>query len=744
MNNKISLLTLGLVLLLLFSVVSVSAFNLDDLKSLFSFNGGKVQLAPPPACATAAAPMCNGPCPPGQTCTSNAATGCICLPSDNVCGGSFPMCNGQCPAGQTCQIGGVSAAGTPSCICNPPPTNNPPTSPPPTTTCGSQHYPQCFAGPCPSGQTCQVQGGSCACLSDAPSSSPSIPSYDPSDPDFFTSLPIQPDCANLPYGYDLLTVKVRKDYVTKKISASSSGPIRYLTITSCNPEAFGSRKPDVLFPSEKVSTIDRIDIKDGSTAYIITGIKDEKALKYFKNSWEWGWTNIFYLSNKDALEPTIEDGYFYWSSLYKNVFTKYAYIGYDLNEGWWSILWGTPTPSARIWLWGDSPILEDEDNHKNYDTKVVISDVPKKFMHFSDELKAKRYGLTDAEVNILKDYVKIFDAYSEGAYISALDENLLRIVINYDPEKNEFVLPKDGYLQVGTVKTNSILDMEYNSYPVPFILKSGTNVFKVSKDEIRILYSQKHQNRAAVTFGTVYGSKPATSSSCVSACFQQASQIPSKCAPISDCKLNCPIDPTVGKQAKACIKKFSLQSICENKAIRDYGKKPSLASSEEEYVAKKCGSSDPCVMPTFVPRADCASRCGVEETLCNSHETLSKKMTCEVKCVSNSNPQCSAAAFQVKLKAKKWSRVAIPAKAPAVVSVKEFIDCEGLQIRTIKGKKVGVVAEYLSNTEIYAFKAPKACTAKYVPFACRPAKTIDNNAPVTDEPLEDPDSEDSE
>jgi hypothetical protein len=762
-KNKNIFLAFSLALILIFSFVSVSAFNLDDLKSLFSFKGGKVQLAPPAVTCASTFPVCGGPCPPNQLCT-NLGTSCVCLSSDNICGGSFPMCNGQCPVGQVCTFG-ASPTG-PNCQCTTQSSSNPSPPTPSPPTCGSQPYPYCSAGPCPSGQTCQAQSGSCQCVVDASGgSSPSLPTSPPAD-DIYSRLPIQPNCENLPYGYDLLTFKIRDDYETQKLTFTQvykdpktvDAKVRYIEIESCNDQSFGVRDSSIYLPSgKKKDLFNSFRPKDGSKIRIVTDVKGDK-IKFetsFKVTYDNDYLAVLYGFiglDKNGRLIRGDESYRYWSYLYNSPYSGYERVIYDIfneaDEEAWNVdhrLTASPVPRFGL---SNTISVSGAASPIGY---LSWPDVPKNPVRFSEAVGAGTFNLDDLEVKALQPLIKLFDGYYQNQYFYfSLDyvhpgrQDLIRL--RYDIVKNEFIKPfsdKESPLWI-----LGYLDGEYD-YNIygnerlvpPYILPSGTNVLKATNKEVIILYSQKHQNRAGVTYGTVYGSSPSTSSSCVSACFQQASQIPSKCAPASDCKLGCAA--VNAKEIKICSKKIANYYSCIDKAAETYEKKPSLAASEEAYAAKKCGLSEPCTLPAIIPNPACAARCDVDGPLCNSHETLSKKMTCEVKCVSNSNPQCSAVAFQVKLKAKKWTKVTIPARAPTVISVKEFSGCEGLQIRTIKGKKVGTSASYLSRDEVYAFKASKACAAKFVPFACRPT-TPDVDAPTTDEPLEDPDSEDSE
>ena len=93
-------------------------------------------------CGSSTAPMCNGDCMAGETCTANDLGQCSCGPS---CGGNGPSCTGNtCPAGQVC-----TATGTDPCTCQ--------------TRCDQGRAPTC-GGACIPGETCTDNDlGECSC-----------------------------------------------------------------------------------------------------------------------------------------------------------------------------------------------------------------------------------------------------------------------------------------------------------------------------------------------------------------------------------------------------------------------------------------------------------------------------------------------------------------------------------------------------------------------------------------------------
>ena len=98
--------------------------------------------------------------------------------------------------------------------------------------------------------------------------------------------------------------------------------------------------------------------------------------------------------------------------------------------------------------------------------------------------------------------------------------------------------------------------------------------------------------------------------------------------------------------------------------------------------------------------------------------------------------------FQIKLNASRWKRVDIREAARALISAKEFTNCPNVKIRTLKGKKVSVAANFLEVGQTYAFKASKACTVQFIPASCQSQPpSVEKSAKVSDELLENPDPE---
>lgn len=730
--------------------------------------------APPIACGMSA-PLCNGQCPPGQTCTQTSPSTCVCQVADIPCGQSWPQCNGYCPPNFVCSSNSL----TQQCNCiqqgqNPPsPPSGGGSSGSATTTCGGQPYPYCSAGPCPSGQTCQAdtQNGICQCLSDTNNNQVGTPLNSETIDQTFTEFTITPDCSNLPYGYDMIRIKIGESYNTRKLYGDlGTYPLRTITITSCYDESFDHPSGSTIaIPSEK-KFVNADNEPNGKTMEIITGIKSHSKSPG---------SSYFPVSLIDELSETFADYYFYQKKLYShNPFTNYGLVVYDPFQSLGNLnsdapqIWGLSLPSTNFYVTGSTPILEfRNDNNKNYDSSIMIDDVPRTFSKMSDCINTGRYDYIDEdEPYKLEDFyslTKIFDSYftyyggvysSGGAYSSYCDTSIEsywgydKLMIHYNPITNKFLSESKhpNTIETLNIKSDSIktrnnypkTDYVYNYYSVPFILKSGTNVIKATDKEIIILYSQKHQNRAEVTFGTIYDSNRQLPSyySCVDTCLDKALSLSSICQPIIDCKNNCPITQSLQKESSACLKKISNYYSCQEKERKKYDKQKNPKQSEEEYVSNKCGNKEPCTLPKFVPDAGCASRCDEEVSLCKDYNTISKKTACQAKCTSMS-AACSSVAFQVKIKkTNKWTKVTIPEKTSNVISAKEFFDCQDLKIKTLKGKKVGVDANYLEKGKTYAFKAKKACVAKYVPLACRP-RAPESDAQTSDDVLEEPDDE---
>lgn len=122
-----------------------------------------------PPCGEAAA--CDGTCPAGTFCASDAGT-CSCVTPPNPCQvhdeGAFPVCGGDCPAGQICGNTGPYPSLAFDCGC----------VPEGTTACGDT-FPAC-GGSCPDGTSCYpydfplLWGGTCLCAT-APQPQPCDP-----------------------------------------------------------------------------------------------------------------------------------------------------------------------------------------------------------------------------------------------------------------------------------------------------------------------------------------------------------------------------------------------------------------------------------------------------------------------------------------------------------------------------------------------------------------------------------------
>ncbi len=97
-----------------------------------------------PLCGSTAAPLCDGECPPGDTCLDGGGT-CVCATTGTPCSiAGAPTCAGECAAGTACTDTGGS------CACLPGP------------LCGAATAPACN-GECPPAAACVDVGGSCAC-----------------------------------------------------------------------------------------------------------------------------------------------------------------------------------------------------------------------------------------------------------------------------------------------------------------------------------------------------------------------------------------------------------------------------------------------------------------------------------------------------------------------------------------------------------------------------------------------------
>ena len=572
------------------------------------------------------APSCAGACPMGQACLPSG-TLCTCQPQDIPCGGVSPVCTGGCPANLVCS----ALPGSPQCTCIAPTgsTPTPPPSPPSSTppTCGNQGYPYCSNGPCPSGQTCQARGGSCQCVNGVPDSGGGGAQTPQQAQDTPTIATLRPDCGNLPYGYDLVTFNVEKEYAPQKINLYNrqldrnkviTSNVRRIVVHSCNPQAFDNPDPAVILPSGEVTSRWVIPAsQDGSRAFIITGI--EGATYYngqahiaqgdFRSPLYFNFLTI--LDEAGVLLRRNLREYWYWPSLFPSPYSKYRNVVYDPYnkimrsdisvEG--EVYWRFSRPISGIQVDGGSPVVENKDS---LPPNIIFRDAVKKHFLFSDYL-----ALLNIQDKVFLDLAKIFDAYPSysgwnwiftGDFSSTRWDNFEeyygydQLIVHYDPMKNAFVAPP-GFIspvEVISVKADQLLAYPFisptqkipppsytpHAYPVPFILTSGTNVVSATSDEIVVLFSQKHQNRPAVTFGTLYDNKqPVSSTSCVDACLMRASGLPSTCAPVSECQLNCPVDAAVQKKINACGTKLKNFYVCQKNAVAQQ-RPPSASNSK--------------------------------------------------------------------------------------------------------------------------------------------------------------------
>lgn len=575
----------------------------------------------------------------------------------------------------------------------------------------------------------------------------------------------------------MIKLEIGKDYEKKKIKLIDirddateiiSPRIRYIEITSCNPKAFNNPDPELIVPSEKIYNSWDLPADDGSVSYLVTGVEDSESQlsggfisrAYYSSPY----LNVPLVLDSKKILNLYADRYLYFVEFFPSKFAKYERIFYDPfnlynSEDFNYNYQGRTVPGALFTTIG-SPILGSKSSTLPI---IILDDSPRAFSHINQDYRL--FNVKDEVfLNSILNLMTLFDSYS--LYNTGIEEyyGYDKIIIHYDPVSNTFKSPNEGSPPVDTIYVKSDrlsqptdtptnmpkITYTTNHYPVPFILTSGTNVIKADEEEIIILYSQKNQNRPSVTYGSIYDNNaeiPKTFS-CVDACMQRLSSLPTTCQPQEECKLGCPATKQIQNQISACMKKIQKFYTCQEREARTYNRLKNPKITEMEYLDKVCGSSAPCQMPEFVPNTACSNECKEEESLCKNYDLLTKKIGCQVACSSKSIPLCTESAFQIKLKAKKWTRVTIPDiksainGIPTVISAKEFFDCPGLQIKTLKGKKVGVAANYLKSEETYAFRTSKACVVKYLPQSCRSDVALNlRNAKISEEELQDPDEE---
>jgi hypothetical protein len=110
---------------------------------------GKCPLEVETPCDGSGYPVCDGACPPGETCLVGPNQSCGCEPIPCGAQGDYPECGGYCPQGETCEV--VPGMESCQCVAQFP-------------ACGDTFYPQC-SGVCPQGQECKNVFGTdlCAC-----------------------------------------------------------------------------------------------------------------------------------------------------------------------------------------------------------------------------------------------------------------------------------------------------------------------------------------------------------------------------------------------------------------------------------------------------------------------------------------------------------------------------------------------------------------------------------------------------